>query len=352
MIYGYGLDPYPPFDEGLKNFVLPLMNQLKKNFDVIIFSSTPNISQQFKHERINGIEYFLIKHSPLSSLLRIYIFLSIVLLRKIKIIHFMGLPSSLMSKLLPNKVKQLTTLYEYSATKLKPFNYKTTFVVESNRMKNELLRKGIVCKLIYPGIELSKFRVKQYDKKTCGRGIFMSSPLPRHNNPELENKYINKRGLSHILKISAILNSKTPFRTTLLWRKNTNHIRKLTKNNTSIIVTEKNITNMDQYLMNFGFCFVPTGDLAKEIPMSLVECLAKGIPLIVSNTMPLAKLVKEHNFGIVFDNNNLELATNEIHSVINNKQKYIKLSKNAHTFSKNYFDIKKTVNEYTKIYSK
>ena len=87
--------------------------------------------------------------------------------------------------------------------------------------------------------------------------------------------------------------------------------------------------------------------LVKAFPHSLIESLAAGKPVIVSNTIPIADFIREHGCGIVLDEFRLEML---IQSIDQLTKQYQQLANNAKASPVNKFSIERMIDQYGIIY--
>ncbi|MCL5423741.1 MAG: glycosyltransferase family 4 protein [Candidatus Marsarchaeota archaeon] len=86
-------------------------------------------------------------------------------------------------------------------------------------------------------------------------------------------------------------------------------------------------------------------------PISTLEAMGSGIPIIISNNVGVKELIKNNYNGIVVNKNEPIYYTEELNKLLNNKSYYRKLSKKARiTAIKNNKDV--MLCKYDKIYKK
>lgn len=69
--------------------------------------------------------------------------------------------------------------------------------------------------------------------------------------------------------------------------------------------------------------------------LAVIEAMACGLPVIVSNTTGVAEILKNYETGLIIPPNNPKLIADKIIFLINNNQKSIEIGKNAREFTEN-----------------
>lgn len=215
-------------------------------------------------------------------------------------------------------------------------------IVESEFDKKRLINAGINknrIKLIYPGIELDKFSCK----KAAGdfKILFASSPF--------EKKYFAARGINMLLSCSKNLSGIAKF--ILLWRRwagTIKPIKSMLKDKSNIKLYLKNIKDINLLLSKVHAVIAPftTHQLNKPCPHSIIESLAAGKPVLVSDKVGIANIIKKERCGVIFKPNKESL----IKAVHELKKNYNKYQKNARKCAEKYFSKEKFIKEYVQIY--
>ncbi len=213
-------------------------------------------------------------------------------------------------------------------------------VVESEIDKTILQNFGIDDSkifLIYPGIDLSKFSYKDL-KNEHFRILFSSAPL-------MLNQFHSK-GVNFLIKASEYLEDCI---FVLLWRnKFLEKIKGHIKNKKNIILINKIEKNMNLQYGNVNATVLPqlTYNNSKPCPHSIIESLAAGKPVLVSDVCGIAKLIKKENCGVVFKPTLEEF----IKAVEKLKKRYKIYQKNCRITAEKYFSKEKFIYKYSQLY--
>lgn len=216
-------------------------------------------------------------------------------------------------------------------------------VVESDRQKKILLDIGIEknkVQIIYPGIDLTQFRYRKPVKSENFKILFASSP------PSIGQ--MKSRGLEIILKCAS---SMIDLKFTMMWR-NVGYrelVKSIEKNNLKNMEVFNRVFSDMQKMYNASHCTIApflNFDEDKPVPRSIIESLACGRPVLVSDRVGISDLIKREKCGIVFDPT-YEEATKAIHKI---KKNYLNYQKNARKVAEKYFSEQRFVKEYENLY--
>ncbi len=216
-------------------------------------------------------------------------------------------------------------------------------VVESYKDKDYLISIGVdpnKIVRIFPGIELSKFSYKK-TKNNKFTILFASSP------PKLN--MFKSTGTNLLLGVAKELENQVDF--IFLWRKIgykklISKIKKLKIKNVKII--NKTIKDMNKiYAMADATIATPLiYHEFKPIPNTIIESMASGKPVLVSNITGIKDLIIKEKCGITFDPNKNDI----IKSISKLKKDYDKYQKNCLKTANKHFSKDLFVREYEKIY--
>jgi glycosyltransferase involved in cell wall biosynthesis len=87
-------------------------------------------------------------------------------------------------------------------------------------------------------------------------------------------------------------------------------------------------------------------DGGKECPLSLIEGLACGLPVLISSLAPFSEFVAQHGCGVVFDPTPSNLVT----AVEDGLRQYRELSVNAVNVAHSYFSLDKLLRRMECLY--
>jgi len=223
-----------------------------------------------------------------------------------------------------------------SIKKLKRLN---KIVVECNRDKRKLIEWGIHIKkieVVYPGIDLKKFSFAK--AKGNFNILFASSPM---REIDFEKKGVNLvlRAAKEMAEIGFIM----------LWRnvlleKIKNKIKK--DNLKNVLLVNKYIENMNDAFAQAHATIMPyMQENDKSCPLSLIESLAAGKPVIVSDKVGVSDIIKKEKCGVVFKNEkDIVSAVKEL------KKNYRDYQKNCRKTALKYFSIERFIKDYQVIY--
>ena len=114
-------------------------------------------------------------------------------------------------------------------------------------------------------------------------------------------------------------------------------------NNVKFLGFKKNI---DKFLSTLDLycCFSKT----ESSPLSVIEALHKGLPLVTTNVGDLNYHINKSKFGYVINKHDAHNFSSKIKKVLTNKKLYNRLSKNAFDYSRQKFDLNKNIKNFIK----
>jgi len=366
----------PPWDEASKNLAYDIaVNMPKSQF--VISLLTPK-KDSFNKELIE--KYSHIEPEEIYNSAKLNIGGKIRLLKRLfrfkfktDIIHFLFTPRSITSLLIRlrlkiSKVKTVQTVATLSKEsldnpkKLNKILFADVVIVQSKNTFDKLVNRGFKkIKLIYPGINLAKYKPTKKDPKTLKKLKLKTSDFVILYTGE----YTRLKASDDILKAIRILNKdyqdiknlKFIFACRIKSKKDQikkDQIIKILKKESidEQVIFLDTFSEMDKLYNISDLNIFPVREMAGkfDIPLTLVESMACGKPIIVSKLKNLKELVGNNSYGLICKiKNPLDLAK-KINLLRTDKKLYNKISKNALTFVKNNFNIKKNIKEYNKIY--
>lgn len=105
---------------------------------------------------------------------------------------------------------------------------------------------------------------------------------------------------------------------------------------------------MGELYKGYEFTVIPymTADGGKGCPRSLIESMACGVPILISDAAPFSSFVAQHNCGCVYSRSVEGFAL----ALEAGLRSYTEISKNAEECAHTYFDREHTYRAYAGIY--
>jgi glycosyltransferase involved in cell wall biosynthesis len=368
----------PPWDEASKNLAFDIATHISsKDFTAKIL--TPKKSS-FNQSLIKQFSYIqpeeIFRSANLNSYGKIKLIKRLFRFNlKTDLIHFLFTPRPLTSwffrmRLKFSKVKTLQTIATLSKKnfqkpkKLKKILFADLIVVQSKNTFEKLKKQGLKnIELIYPGINLKKYKpapknsslLKKFNFKKDDFIVLYTGEYTRlkaiDDIMEAIKLLFKEKSNTHNLKfiLACRIKSKAD-------KKKKAEITKLLKKENLL----KKVTFLDTFnemekLYNISDLNIfPAREMAGkfDIPLTLIESMACGKPIIVSKLKNLKEIVGKNNYGLTCKTKSSQDLANKINLLKTNKKLYNKLSKNSIEFIRGNFDLKKTVKEYNKLYKK
>jgi len=332
-IIGGGLAPY--LNEAMANQMRLLSKKL--NADVITCNDIGWLPFKKMGQYLIVNSRFIFRKTPILSFINGAILYAIVKLYEKKfntIIIPGGIESEFLRYLNPEKCIPIVTSVPFinddirnkireRAPKLK------RIIVQSKKTRNQLMDMGIDPKkitLMYPLIDLSKFKYSEPPPLDEFRILFASSPnleVPGEDN-------FRDKGLPLLLEAFKEFAGDNSAKLYIVWRGKYNEqlYKKISELNLEKDVKAINgIVNMPEMYANAHVTVIPLLNLwsSPEIPLSAVESLACGRPVVATDVGGIAEIVKAHECGCVVKplNDDLLRGLKEI------KKSYLKYQKNC-----------------------
>lgn len=227
---------------------------------------------------------------------------------------------------------------------LEPARYKKIdrIVLESAYDLERVRQAGIPeekLSIIYPGLDLSKFSYQEPDEDFTI--LFASSPF----SPE----YFGARGIDLLIAAAAACQD---VRFLLLWRRwsgTEQTITPMIQDKTNIVLNTNIIRNMGTFLNGVHTVIAPFTSqmLTKPCPNSIIESLAAGKPVLVSDKVSIAYLIEQEQCGIVFPPEKGALVA-AIHEL---KKNYRTYQQHARRCAEKYFSKDTFLAQYESLYN-
>ena len=368
----------PPWDEASKNLAYNITINLPKNRFLISLLTPKNSTfnqellakyPQIKPEKIYSSANLNFKNK-LKLLLRLFRFRL-----NTDLIHFLFTPRSLTSFLIRlrlklSKVKTLQTVATLSKKnlgnlkKLNKILFADIIIVQSKNTYAKLKNQGIKnIKLIYPGINFEKYKPAKKNLKLLKKLNLKTSDFIVLYTGE----YTRLKATDDILEALKILfksfknteNLKFIFACRIKSKKDQKkksaiiEILKKERLEDKVVFIDT-FTDMAKLYNISDINIFPAQEMAGkfDIPLTLIESMACGKPIIVSKLKNLKEITGNNAFGLICKRKKPKDLAQKIHLLKTDKKLYNKIAKNSLAFVKSNFDIKKNIKKYNDIYKK
>ncbi|MCK5080743.1 MAG: glycosyltransferase family 4 protein [Candidatus Moranbacteria bacterium] len=366
----------PPWDEASKNLAYDIATNISKNqFRVSLLTPQKSAFNQKLVKEYPHIKPEEIYRSANLDFKEKFQLLSRLFRPKLKtdLIHFLFTPRSITSFLIRlrlrfSKVKTLQTVATLSkknlesTRKLNKILFADLIIVQSKNTFRQLKDKSIQkIKLIYPGINFKKYKPTQKDP-----GTLKKLKLKKTDFVVLyTGEYTRLKATDDILEALRILfknypnvdNLKLIFACRIKSKKDrvkkTAVIKTLKKESLFSKVIFLDVFDPMEKLYNLSDLNIfPVREMAGkfDIPLTLVESMACGKPIIVSRLRNLKELVGNNVRGLTCKKECPRDLAQKIHLLKTDKKLYNKIAESALIFVKSNFDIKEKAQEYNNIY--
>jgi glycosyltransferase involved in cell wall biosynthesis len=218
-------------------------------------------------------------------------------------------------------------------------------VVESERDKITLEAIGVDSQkisLVYPGVPIHN--IQPPPRNAPFTILFASAPIAR------DSRSFQRRGVPLLLQLAR----RVPdCHFIFLWREtHTETLSKLMSETAAknVEVVNKIVTDIGGVLKNAHATILSpeTSSDSKPCPISLIESLACGRPLLVSNQVGIADLIEQEHCGVIFPPN-IDAAENAVRKLQYNYEDYVI---NAQPTALKYFSVKTFLDAYESLYNK
>lgn len=202
-------------------------------------------------------------------------------------------------------------------------------------------------RLIYPGIDLERFTPDGRMAFDARKPSVLLATVPRAVE-ELES-----RGVLFLLEVARSLPHVEFVFASRPWRSGNSvaeELKSLIERRAlhNVRILEGVQRSMADLYRRFDFTVIPfaTTDGGKECPRSLVEAMACGAPVFISEIAPFASFVREHECGVAFPLH-VDGFAGAVDAAVRD---YASYSANASRCARQYFDVSQTMREYAAIY--
>lgn len=355
----------PPWDEASKNFIYTLAKNISdENFKITILTDKINsdLPKNIVQEKIYTSNNFNLKQ-------KYYLLKYLMGLKSdFDIIHYVFTPTKLNSFLIKNLVKNkgakiiqtIATLREdlFPPRNIKNIIFGDSIITYSNYSKDKLEEIGIKnVARIYPGIDLEYYspsskNLKLMDDWNISSNSFVITYPGEYSRLGATDDIIDS--LPKIFKI--IPEAKFIFACRI---KNDHDLQKkndLKEKLKSANLLDKTIftdTYFDMpriYNLSDVIIFPVRNMKGKfDIPLAVIEAMACGKPVIISD-LPLLKEFSNNQNSVTIQNGNAQQLVTALSDLHKNRDRGITIGINARKYTEENFDIKKVVKKYEDIY--
>lgn len=363
LIIGRKLDPYPPFNDAVKNAGISLAEALaRQGVKVYVLAFSKKLDRLIKRKEMNNVRYLSINPLKIPHFLFRLFFRAKgsfpTLLARLFCL-FAGIDAVYMhgcSFQIP--CKTVVHIYTHNFFSDQTRIPKTTYISAENESILRRVRSlypDNPSNVFYPGINMGKFHPGTR-KRSAGkpaRFLFASSPIKEDDNQAIEKEMMESKGIFKIMNLGKLLAERSAVQVTLLWRKDPSYIKSLVQDYSFINIDAGYIVDMNSYLEDFDFCFCLFEDdkNVKGMPHSMIESMAKGVIPVVLKNSPLGKFIEENNAGVAIYgcDDKQDRDVEALLEILNNPDSYFKLSSNAITAAARFFDIEKNAGQMISI---
>lgn len=196
-----------------------------------------------------------------------------------------------------NEDKEVRIFVEKFAPKLRGI------IAQSKRIRDKLIKMGInpqKIRLIYPWIDLTKFSNTEPPDYEEIRILFASAPLTERSDQDI----FEWKGISLLLEAFKEFAEDTKATLCLLWRGYYNDIlnRKIKELDLESRVNVINeVSDMPELYTQSHITVIPFLNTrwSPEIPLSAVESLACGRPVVTTNVVELGEIIQTYGCGCI-----------------------------------------------------
>ncbi|MCD6149971.1 glycosyltransferase family 4 protein [bacterium] len=359
----------PPWDEASKNFAYYLARNLP-DFKIGLL-----INENLKYLPDNIEQCPIYTSNKLNNYQKARLLKLISIRNKFDILHIMLTPSKLNSFCFKNFVikknhkviQTIATLRKdlLSDSEIKKMLFGNLIVTYSDCAKNKLNSLGFKnVKRIYPGIDLDYYSPSHKNFR-----FLMNNNLRAEDFiVTYPGEYSRLGAIDDIVKVIKLL-FNSPFlkrgaRGDLKFilacrvknkkdaRKKEKVIKKLKKLNLlNKVIFIDTVPDMAKLYNSSDVILFPVRDMKGkfDVPLAVIEAMACGKPVIISDIPVLQEFANRQN-SVIIKNGDAEKLSNAILDLYQNKTKRETIGKTARKYTEENFDIKKIAGEYQKIY--
>lgn len=366
LMVGQDIDPSPPFAEAVKNQCRALAGKLLQDgWTVSYVSRNRRVRRGQMVYRLDGMTVLCVPNSSNRLKARAwsgFALSAILAWLRPDIVHFWGAHSLLpvpRRGLAAKPSRLVVTLYRpISGAReqrllTKMADWPLDIVVEHASIASGLQGTGLEpIAVIPPGVDVHRLgrRRRPADRRTWF-AFFASAPIAKGGADE--ERYLESRGVHLGLELGRRIAAQLPFQQLLLWRTAVSpRVRDLIGRYPSATVVQSIIPDLADYVGRFDLCWIlsDASSLSKTIPLSAIEALGRGIPLVLRLDSPLAEAVVGAGAGFAVDPADLDLSASEIVALLNTPGAYDVMSRNARRLVADQYGLDRMVAAYESVY--
>lgn len=344
---------------GIEKLLIDIVNNLSEQDNIYLYIINDEYDKNLISE-INGNVKIIYANRKVggSKLGYIFDFCKFVKENKIKVIHCQCINTvkfSFLAKVINPSIKLIHTVHDTKIySRFNKFNILidkicvNKIIAISKSVKDEIISKGIdedKVKIIYNAIDLSKF-------KLCKNKVMIKDEIIIGNVARLVPE---KKGQDILIKAMGILKDKYPNMKCLFAgdppSKNKENIIKLKQLAVNEGVEKRveflgNVNDISCFLSKIDIFVLPS--VYEGFGISLIEAMATGVPCIAANIDGPKEIIKDNEYGLLFESKNFkDLAMkidNMIYSYSYNNQNRIK------SYIEENYEIKSMIKKLYKVY--
>jgi len=357
---------HPPWIEGIRNNVYGVSKELVKNNEVHIITSEP--SGKLKDTKIDGIHIKFLKGFSLkpyriicNSIKHYKEIKNYLEENKIEIIHFQTvdltllIPSAIL--LMKFKAKKFITLFNFENINqpIKKIFFSLFYkkydkiIVIAPCIKKHMKKKYVKNTVIIPAtFDKKKFKIKV--KKSLEAKIKKRTIIYTAGSKTEEGIYLFLEALKSMKDVKGIIALYT------ISEHNKERRRKIIE-----FIKQEKISNVEIYgsvekmedLMASESAFImplQTDMIKMNVPLSMLEAMACGTPVIASNIDSNKDIINHDVNGILFKNKNHQDMMAKIRYLFNDTKNYDRIRKNAIKYIMNWQSYKEIAKKLEELY--
>lgn len=365
VMVGQGIDPLPPLNEAIKIQCHHLATGLAEHgWQVATISRTSRRLPQLLRADRAWVVRLPGGRRPVSG--RFWSLVALLLIRlwlRPDVIHFWGVHALLpLHKVFArwHKRRVVITIYRPLAAGRElrllreASGWPLEVVVEDDTLQDSVREAcGHQATVIPPGVRTDWPERSQATTETAQtlRAYFASAPISKAGQDEAA--YLSSRGVYLSLELVECVAARVPMELDLYWRSEpTRAVRELADKAEHAHLLTHSVADLASHVRGYALCMIPSDSSArsKAIPLSALEALAQGIPVVARVGTPLAGIVEREGIGFAVDASTLEATSERIASALTNSDALAAMSERARTVCRAQYGLGLMVERYRRIY--